>query len=287
MVRTDHEDGGVLKPESEGVAKKPGTVRKSSPVSRRRKPTGKAPAPVVSEESTDDVTLEDAVTAQESAAEGDEAEVDLAKTRAGAADDVTAEPEDDDAAYVPTEGVSYRARRSSVKAPVSASPSAKKVLLPAIAGIVAAVVLIAAVVLTAVFLVGSSRIDDTRELRTGYDQFAQEVVIKMTTLNKENADSMYKFMQEHTSGRAQQQFRDSMKQATDLIRADDMKTTTTIAASAVEDADQDAGTVLVVFVWQGIAPEAPQQPDIQTFRARISITRINDDLKMTNFEWVN
>ena len=286
MVRTDHEDGGVLKPESDGVAKKPATVRKSSPVSRRRKSTGKAPAPVVSEESTDDVTVDDAVTAEAAATDGG-ADVESAKAGADVAADATAESDGDDAAYVPTEGVSYRARRSSVKAPVSASPSAKKVLLPAIAGIVAAVVLIASVVLTAGFLVGSSRIDDNRELRTSYDQFAQEVVIKMTTLNKENADSMYKFMQEHTSGRAQQQFRDSMKQATDLIRADDMKTTTTIAASAVEDADEDAGSVLVVFVWQGIAPEAPQQPDIQTFRARISITRINDDLKMTNFEWVN
>ncbi len=275
MVRTDHEDGGVLKPEPDGTAKQTGTVRKSSPLSRRKKSQGKAPAPA--DASKVDLAKDEEQTADPSSEETSAVEAtDAAETTAS-----------DDTAVVKPEGLSYRARRGSVKAPMSASPSLKRQVLPAVGIALGAVLLIASIVLTIVFTTASSRIDDDRELRAGYDQFAQEVVMKMTTLNKENADSMYKFMQEHTSGRAQQQFRESMKQATDLIRQDNMKTTTTVAASAVEKADEDAGSVLVVFVWQGIAPEAPQQPDVQTFRARISITRINDDLKMTNFEWVN
>ncbi|MCF8569998.1 hypothetical protein L5G32_06930 [Gordonia sp. HY002] len=183
-------------------------------------------------------------------------------------------------------GVSYRDRRPSVKAPVGSGRSSSKTMLIAVGTALGAIVLVAAIVVSIVFMVASARIDDERELRANYDQFAQEVVVKLTTLNKENADSMLDFMNKHTSGRALQQMRESMKQATDLIREDDMKTKTTVVASAVENADEDAGSVLVVFVWESTAPEAPDKPVIETFRSRIDITRINGDLKLTNYEWV-
>ncbi|GAC79117.1 Mce-associated membrane protein [Gordonia malaquae] len=296
MVRTDHEDGEVLKPESDGVAKKTaGTVRKSSPVSRRRKSSGKA-APAVPEETTDlvepsgdddvsDQVSDDDVVADDAAAEVVE-KPSLEKAGPDTSEDPASDEDGDDAAFTPAQGVSYRARRASTKSSVAA-PSIKGGWLPAIGMAVAAVLVVVSIVLTAVFLNESSKINDQRELRASYDQFAQEVIVKMTTLTKDNADEMLQFMKDNTSGRAQQQFRESMKQATDLIREDNMKTTTTIVASAVEKADQDSGSVLVVFVWEGTAPEAPEKPEMQSFRSRVSITRINDALKMTNIEWVN
>ncbi|GED99614.1 hypothetical protein nbrc107696_00610 [Gordonia spumicola] len=276
MVRTDHEDGPVLNPDSPDDTKKTAAVRKSSPVSRRRKPSSKAaPTPdtgVSADAETDDV----ADTTEKVDLEKSETVAAVETVDAAEAQTVVAGPQP----------VSYRARRSSVKAPMGSSSGGVK-LLPVLAVVFGALLLIGSIVASSIFLVRSSDINDERALRASYDQFAQEVVIKLTTLDKANADDMYKFMLEHTSGRAKTQFDASMKQARDLIKSDNMKTTTTVVASAVEKAEQDQGSVLVVFVWQGIAPEAPQQPDIQTFRSRISITRINGDLKMTNFEWVN
>lgn len=159
-------------------------------------------------------------------------------------------------------------------------------VLLAVTGALGFLLLLVSIVLAVVFTTASARIDDDRELRAGYDQFAQEVVVKLTTLNKDNADDMLEFMNKHTSGRALQEMRESMKQATDLIREDDMKTKTTVVASAVEKADEDTGSVLVVFVWESTAPEAPDKPIVETFRSRINITRINGDLKLTNYEWV-
>lgn len=44
--------------------------------------------------------------------------------------------------------------------------------------------------------------------------------------------------------------------------------------------------MIVVYGWQ-MKPEDPKEETIvQTFRWRIDITRINGELKMTNFEWV-
>ncbi|MCF8589606.1 hypothetical protein [Gordonia liuliyuniae] len=277
MVRTDHEDGGVLRSPGSGPDGGPGpdedaqkaAVKRTSPLARRRKP-GKKDAAEPDQTAGADQTPADA-----GASETDEA------------------PQPEDAADEPavsaddrTRGVSYRDRRPSVKAPVGSGRSSSSTVIIAVAGALGVIVLVAAVVLSVVFATASARIDDKRELRAEYDQFAQEVVVKLTTLNKDNADSMLDFMNKHTSGRALQEMRESMKQATDLIREDDMKTKTTVVASAVEKADEDTGSVLVVFVWESTAPEAPDKPVIETFRSRIDITQINDDMKLTNYEWV-
>ncbi|WOC11768.1 hypothetical protein [Gordonia sp. MP11Mi] len=272
MVRTDHEDGGVLRPprpgsgeglgpgegEGPGDGERKAAVRRTSPLARRRKTDNKEAVADVDVPASDDEP-------QAEETDGDSAAL--------SADDRT-------------RGVSYRDRRPSVKAPVGSGRSSSSTAMIAVSGALGVIVLVAAIVLTIVFTAASARIDDKRELRAEYDQFAQEVVVKLTTLNKDNADSMLDFMNKHTSGRALQEMRESMKQATDLIREDDMKTKTTVVASAVENADEDTGSVLVVFVWESTAPEAPNKPVIETFRSRIDITRINDDMKLTNYEWV-
>ncbi|MGO3327000.1 hypothetical protein [Gordonia sp. (in: high G+C Gram-positive bacteria)] len=295
MVRTDHEDGGILNPSGDGEKKaddkkaddkkageKTASVERSSPLARRRK-SGRRESVNTDEAARVDETarVDEAVTAEEivgASATADETDV------------ADSAPSEDDTAVVSADdrarGISYRDRRPSVKAPVGSGRSSSKTMLIAVGTALGAIVLVAAIVVSIVFTVASSRIDDKRELRADYDQFAQEVVVKLTTLNKDNADSMLDFMNKHTSGRALQQMRESMKQATDLIRQDNMKTKTTVVASAVENADEDDGSVLVVFAWESTAPEAPDKPVIETFRSRIDITRINGDLKLTNYEWV-
>ncbi|WP_143965775.1 hypothetical protein [Gordonia zhaorongruii] len=307
MVRPDHENGEVLKPESDGPKKETSSVQRSSPLSRRRKGTRPGPeTPAAAEPAADDSAADDSAvdgnadgssvddTAAEHAAD-DAAKTSTADTSAAdassAADADTASTEDADSASADDRQreVRYRERRTSVKAkaPVGKGSSAPGKLLPALAVSLAALVLIGAIVATVIFTVLSSRIDDKRDLRAEYNQFAQEAIVTMTTLNPKNADKLQAFAKEHTSGRAQQQMRDSIKQAAELIRKDNMKTETTIAASAAEKVEADSGSVLIVFAWKATAPEDPEHPDVQTFRARVDMTRINGELKMTNLEWVN
>ena len=79
---------------------------------------------------------------------------------------------------------------------------------------------------------------------------------------------------------------DSMKQAAGLISEQNLNTKTTILSDAVTKAEQDEGSVMVVYGWQMDPVEKGEEMTVQTFRWRVDITRINGDLKMTNFEWV-
>ncbi|GAA4664501.1 hypothetical protein [Gordonia humi] len=317
MVRADHEGGGLLNPEPDGPRKK--LVEKSSPLSRRRKTSARrgreSPDPFESGESNDASASSDALDSSDSSelsdpigssdpselsdpgeasdaselSESGEASdasgstgVETPETDAAdAADDTVAVSADDR-----DRGVSYRARRTSVKAPIGTG-SSRGTTLVVVSSVLGALLLVAAIAATIVFSVLSARIDDDQALRTEYDQFAQQAVVNLTTLNPDNADAMLEFMNKHTSGRVLQDMRESMKQATDLIREDDVKTKTTIAASAVEKFDGDSASVLVVFAWHATFPEAPDKPTDTSFRARIGVTRINDELKMTSIDWVD
>lgn len=168
-------------------------------------------------------------------------------------------------------GVAYRGRDSS---------SARRI----VAAAVAVAVIVAAVVASVVFAVGISRQDRQTALRTEYSDFAKQVIVNLTSLDPDNTDEALKTLQNETSGRAQQQMQDSMKQATGLIRDQKITTKTTILSDAVTKAEPDEGSVIVVYGWEMTSPG--QETTVQTFRWRVDLTRINGAVKMTNFEWV-
>ncbi|MEE3853176.1 hypothetical protein VZC37_22755 [Gordonia sp. LSe1-13] len=151
---------------------------------------------------------------------------------------------------------------------------------------VCAVVLVASIVAAVVFALGVGRITDEQDLRQEYSTFARQMVVNLTTLNADNVDEAMKTLEDRTSGRAHQQMQESMQQAVSLVRDQDLDTKSTVISDAVTHATPDEGTVILVYGWQ-MKPENPEEQTIvQTFRWRVQVTRINDDLKMTNFEWV-
>ena len=77
-----------------------------------------------------------------------------------------------------------------------------------------------------------------------------------------------------------------MAQVTDLIRTQNQTVTSSVITDAVTKATDDEGSVIVVYGWEMKSQDPKQETVIQTFRWRVDITRINGDLKMTNFEWV-
>lgn len=258
-------------------------VRKTSPLGR--KPKKRKPAAAPDGSGTDEPGTDDAGTADASA---DEAATDKAATDKAAADEAVTE----DAA---ADTVSYRDRRIGAQSRRSAREAAAQTrrstvdastALRVTALVTGALVLVAGVVLSILFAVGYQRIDHQRELRAEYAGFARQVVVQMTTLDSENADAMYKLAMEKTSGRAQQVFRDNMKQVTEMIREGDAVTKTTVLTEAVSEATDDEGTVLMVVGWESRTKDGSQEPLFQTFRYQVGMTRINGELKVTDLEFV-
>lgn len=148
------------------------------------------------------------------------------------------------------------------------------------------VVVIGCLVASAVFAIALGRIDHERGLRAEYSGFAQQMTLTMTSLNPNNVDSAMKTMSDRTSGTAQQRLNESMGQAVSLIRDQKLDVKSTVLSSAVTKATDTEGSVIVVYGWQMKPQDPKEETIIQTFRWRVDITRINGELKMTNFEWV-
>lgn len=155
-----------------------------------------------------------------------------------------------------------------------------------IAAVLGVVILVGGTIASIFFGLGYHRISQERALRAEYATFARQVVVQMTTLDADNADEMYKLAMEKTSGRAQQVFRDNMKQVTDLIRKGDAVTKTTVLVNAVSEAEPNEGTVLMVVGWESRSKDGKTEPLFQTFRYKVGVTRINDELKLTDLEFV-
>ena len=152
--------------------------------------------------------------------------------------------------------------------------------------VVAVIATIAFAVAAAVFAIGINRQQDLDELRSEYSSFASQFIVNMTSMNPSNVDQVLKTVQEDTSGRVKQQLQDSTQQAVGLVRDTNVETKTSILSEAVTKAEPDEGSVIMVFGWEQRSLDGKIPTQVQTFRWRVDVTRINGDLKVTNFEWV-
>ncbi|MFT4086959.1 MAG: hypothetical protein QM658_07335 [Gordonia sp. (in: high G+C Gram-positive bacteria)] len=248
MVRPDHEDGGVLSSHDEAEKKAP-SEKKAREAVVRSSPLGRKKSPK---------SLPELV---EGSSDKKPRQADLKKTQS-----VKTAPKP--------------------AAPLRTSGAERSRTFTVVGYLAGAVVIVLGVVASVVFAVGTHRIDDQRALRAEYETFARGVVVKMTTLDPENADAIYKFTMEKTSGRAQQTFRENMKQVSEMIRQGNEITKTTILADAVTHADANDGTVIMVAGWENRTKDKSGPVDFQTFRWKVDVTRINGELKLTNLEFV-
>ncbi|OBA67170.1 hypothetical protein [Gordonia sp. 852002-10350_SCH5691597] len=189
--------------------------------------------------------------------------------------------------------VSYRERRAKRQGSTPSRPVERRARVGrgaggkwVVAGVVCALFIVACVVASTFFAVGTSRLDHQNELRASYSGFARQMTIDLTSLNPGNVDKALQTVQDKTSGPAQQRIKQSMAQVTDLIRTQNQTVTSSVVTDAVTKATDDEGSVIVVYGWEMKSQDPKQETVIQTFRWRVDITRINGDLKMTNFEWV-
>lgn len=318
MVRVDHEDGGVLNPDDNPDKPEPEktppekaerVVVKSSPLRRKPKRAARRDG------TPDPLAVGDEVTAGESA-ETDEVlvaggeEHDSGDSGTGGSEAVAVEaealeppggevaatgpaPADPSASDTSASSVSYRDRRQGAQRrrtaaeAAAASRRAPRTGVWRVAAVaLGAVLLIAGLVGSVVFAVGLQRAAHERDLRAEYTAFARQVVVQMTTLDAENADAMYELALKQTSGRAQQVFKENMKTVSAMIREADAVTKSTVITEAVSEANDTEGTVLMVIGWESRDKAGKQEPLYQTFRFRVGMTRINDELKATDLEFV-
>lgn len=203
--------------------------------------------------------------------------------------DATAEPAADAAGGT----VSYRERRARRQANTQRRPVERRARVSRgrnfwwmVAGAMCGLFIVACLIASTLFAVGANRIEHRNDLRASYSTFARQMTIDLTSLNPGNVDKALQTVQDKTSGDAQQRIRQSMAQVADLIRTQNQTVTSSVITDAVTKATDDEGSVIVVYGWEMKSKDPKQETVVQTFRWRVDITRINNALKMTNFEWV-
>lgn len=227
-----------------------------------------------------------------------------ATSTASPAADTAPEPESVAAAIAPDPSevektVSYRERRRARTAAGSAStgtPKRKRGIRyrgsgrrspRAVVGVVVAlVVIVVCAIASVVFALGIARQDRTDDLRAEYSAFASQVLVNLTSMNPDTVDQTLTSVQEDTSGKVKQEVENNIQQVAALVRDGKLETRSLILSSAVTKAEPDEGSVIMVFGWhqRSLDGEVPSQEKV--FRWRVDMTRINGDLKMTDFEWV-
>ncbi|WP_244970754.1 hypothetical protein [Gordonia jinghuaiqii] len=152
--------------------------------------------------------------------------------------------------------------------------------------VVSIVVIVVCAVASVVFALGVSRQDELNDLRAEYSTFASQVLVNLTSMNPDNVDKTLTSVQEDTSGKVKQEVQNNIQQVAELVRDGKLETRSLILSSAVTKAEPDEGSVIMVFGWnqRSLDGEVPSQEKV--FRWRVDMTRINGDLKMTDFEWV-
>ncbi|WP_431839568.1 hypothetical protein [Gordonia hongkongensis] len=275
---------------------------RSAPI-RRGRPAGKkpskpaAPVPPVDEPGT---AAEDVDSASPTSAEPTQ---DATSTASPAAD-TAPEPESVAAEIAPDPSevektVSYRERRRARTAAASASTgtpkrkrgiryrgSGRRSPRAVVGAVVALVVIVACAIASVVFALGIARQDRTDDLRAEYSAFASQVLVNLTSMNPDTVDQTLTSVQEDTSGKVKQEVENNIQQVAALVRDGKLETRSLILSSAVTKAEPDEGSVIMVFGWhqRSLDGEVPSQEKV--FRWRVDMTRINGDLKMTDFEWV-
>ncbi|GAB18521.1 hypothetical protein GOEFS_055_00340 [Gordonia effusa NBRC 100432] len=152
--------------------------------------------------------------------------------------------------------------------------------------VLAGVVLVAVLVLGTLFGIGKYRADQRDELRAEYSAFAEQVTVNLTTLTPSNAGRLQKTLLEQTSGYAKQQMEQAANQTVELVKQGKLNTKTTVLSTAVTRAEPDRGSAIMVFGWTSKPDNPNDELVVETYRWRVDMTRINGQLKMTNFEWV-
>jgi Mce-associated membrane protein len=178
--------------------------------------------------------------------------------------------------------LSYRERRRGTTAVPKKAPVRRSRLGVWLAGTLAVLVIAALAAVSVFFAVGTARIDERAAQRAEYVAFARQMVVNLTSLSPTTVDNTLAEFRRDASGKALEETSQTLQQTIDLIKTQNVTTTGTILADAVVSSDAEQATVLIVSGWTMNNP----QPVVQTFRWKVTVSRIDGQLKLTGYEWV-
>ena len=178
--------------------------------------------------------------------------------------------------------LSYRERRRGVPAVATTAPVRRSRLGLYLSATLVVLVIAGLAAVSVFFAVGTSRIDDRAAQRAEYVAFARQMVVNLTSLSPSTVDSTLDEFRRDASGKALEDTSQTLQQTVDLIKSQNVTTTGTILADAVVSSDADQATVLIVSGWTMNNP----QPVVQTFRWKVTVSKIDGQMKLTGYEWV-
>jgi Mce-associated membrane protein len=108
------------------------------------------------------------------------------------------------------------------------------------------------------------------------------MVVNLTSLSPSTVDATLDEFRRDASGKALEDTSQTLQQTVDLIKSQNVTTKGTILADAVVSSDADQATVLIVSGWT----MNNSQPVVQTFRWKVTVSRIDGQMKLTGYEWV-
>ncbi|GAA2063633.1 hypothetical protein [Williamsia deligens] len=231
-------------------------VRRSAPISGLRRTSTPTPAETAPAETAPDDAVSEAVDAAETSAEA-------SPSRSGAT-------------------LSYRERRRGATAVARRAPLRRSRLGLYLAGTVAVLLVAALAAVSVFFAVGTARVDDRAAQRAEYVAFARQMVVNLTSLSPATVDATLDEFRRDASGKALEDTQQTLQQTVDLIKSQNVTTKGTILADAVVSSDAEQATVLIVSGWTMNNP----QPVVQTFRWKVTVSRIDGAMKLTGYEWV-
>ncbi|WP_299576470.1 hypothetical protein [uncultured Williamsia sp.] len=178
--------------------------------------------------------------------------------------------------------LSYRERRRGAPSVAKKAPVRRSRLGLYLSGTLAILVIAGLAAVSVFFAVSTSRIDDRAAQRAEYVAFARQMVVNLTSLSPSTVDSTLDEFRRDASGKALEDTSQTLQQTVDLIKSQNVTTKGTILADAVVSSDADQATVLIVSGWTMNNP----QPVVQTFRWKVTVSRIDGQMKLTGYEWV-
>jgi Mce-associated membrane protein len=178
--------------------------------------------------------------------------------------------------------LSYRERRRGAPAVAKKAPVRRSRLGLYLSATLAILVIAGLAAVSVFFAVGTSRVDDRAAQRAEYVAFARQMVVNLTSLSPSTVDATLDEFRRDASGKALEDTSQTLQQTVDLIKSQNVTTKGTILADAVVSSDADQATVLIVSGWT----MNNSQPVVQTFRWKVTVSRIDGQMKLTGYEWV-
>ncbi len=243
----------------------------------------------------DDAAAPDGELTQSSAAEeqSDTAKPESAAQEGGTASDAEAAEEtadavddgdeaSDDADDEADEDAEEAAEASDEEEPPPAKRRMSHVRLATIAGLVLVVALAALTGWTGYRAYNAYQDEKQRQL---FLQVGRQGALNLTTIDWEHAEADVQRVLDSATGTFYDDFQNRAAPFVEVVKQAQSKSVGTIAEAGLESATRDEGRVLVAVTVNTSNIGAPQQ-EPRAWRMRLTVTKVGDDAKVSNVEFV-